>query len=502
MTRARAADVPLSGSFVSNLAGVGWMAAMQLAFTPLFIRYVGVEGYGLIGFSITLNALLQVLDFGFAPTINRWLSRYAAGHEEARHARDFAKTLEVGSWLIAAAAGLALVALAGTIARVWLHDTRIGDDALRRSLMLMACTIAAQLPATYYQSGLLGLRRPYGMNALRALAATASMGGAALVLATVSPTVTSYFAVHAIVALLHVIALRIALWSALPADDRPARFRPEVLRSAWRFTAGMTAIAVGAAIVAQVDRLIVIRLVSLEEFGYYAVAWTVASGLAVVSLPAMNTLFPRFSGIYATGDEAQLRDRYHSGSQALSVLLLPVACVVAWFAGPILAAWTGNPAVARNAAPLATLLTAGMALNGLMHAVYALQLAAGATRLALRLTILQLAVIVPLVAILAWRYGVLGAACAWPAMNAIYFAAGSIATYRLLLPGAGVRWLVSDVGVPLVAALAVTAAAWALVPLPASRAGAILVIGCVLAVATIASALVTRTTREAILRHL
>lgn len=502
-SRPGGAELPLGRSLASNVVGVGWTAAMQLAFTPLFIRYVGVEGYGLIGFYITLNALLQVLDFGFAPTINRWLSRFRAGHEEARNARDFAKTLEIGSWLIAAFAGLLLAASAGTIARVWLRDTSLGETELQRSLMLMACTMAAQLPTTYYQSGLLGLRRPYEMNALRALAATASMGGAALILAMVSPTVTAYFTVHAVVGIVHAAALRIVFWRSLRVTpEQPARFRPQVLRMAWRFTAGMTAITIAAAIVAQVDRLIVIRLISLEEFGYYAVAWTVAGGLAVVSLPAMNTLFPRFSGIFASGDETQLRTEYHAGAQALSVLLLPIASVVALFAHPILAAWTGNPAIAHNAAPLAIPLTIGMALNGLMYTVYALQLATGATRLALQLTIVQMAIIVPLVTLLAWRYGALGAACAWPVLNALYFTAGSIVTFRRLLPGAWRDWIVRDVGVPLVAAIAVAATAWVFVPLPASRTGTILVVAAVLIASMTASAFATRTTREAILRHL
>ena len=81
-------------------------------------RHLGVEGYGLIGFYITLQALLQIVDLGFAPTINRWLSRYSAGHEEPQYARDLAKTLEIASWCIATAAGAMLIAGAGLVARL------------------------------------------------------------------------------------------------------------------------------------------------------------------------------------------------------------------------------------------------------------------------------------------------------------------------------------------------------------------------------------------------
>lgn len=493
------AELPLGRSFGSNLAGVAWTAAMQLAFTPLFIRCVGVEGYGLIGFHVTLQALLQVLDFGFAPTINRWLSRYSAGHEEPQPVRDFAKTLEIGSWTIAVCAGVLLTALAGTVARLWLRDTSLGQGALRFSLVLMAWTMIAQLPTTYYQSGLLGLRRPFEMNLVKALAATASTAGAVLILILYSSTVQAYFAVQATVAVAHALVLRQLFWRSMGASPDGGRFRPEVLRTAWKFTAGMTAIAICAALVAQVDRIILSRLVPLAEFGYYAVAWVVASGLAVVSLPALNTLFPRFSALYASGDDGAIRAGFHRGAQALSVLLLPLASVVALFSFPIMQAWTGNAAIARNAALLVTLLSVGMALNGLMAPVYALQLAAGATRLALKLTFGQLAILVPLVTVLTLRYGVVGAAFAWPVMNVLYFIAGSAATFHRFVRGAWREWILRDVGAPLAAAVACAAVARAVVPLPASRAGTILIVGTVLGCSLIASAMATGTTRVAIL---
>jgi O-antigen/teichoic acid export membrane protein len=301
----------------------------------------------------------------------------------------------------------------------------------------------------------------------------------------------------------HALVLRSLFWRSMgTSSGGRGRFRPEALRTAWKFTAGMTAIAICAALVAQVDRIILSRLVPLEELGYYAVAWVVASGLAVVSLPAQNTLFPRFSALVASGDDGAIRSGFHRGAAALSVLLLPLASVVALFSFPIMQAWTGNPAIARNAASLLTLLSIGMALNGLMVPVYALQLAAGATRLALQLAFGQLAILVPLVMVLTLRYGVAGAAFAWAAMNVLYFMAGSAATFHRFLSGAWRAWILRDVGAPLAAAVACAAVARAVVPLPASRAGTILIVGTVLGCSLAASAMATGTTRTVIVRRL
>ena len=53
-----------------------------------------------------LQAVLQVLDLGMGPTMNREMARYSVQPDKAEEARDFARTLEAGYWVIGASAGL------------------------------------------------------------------------------------------------------------------------------------------------------------------------------------------------------------------------------------------------------------------------------------------------------------------------------------------------------------------------------------------------------------
>jgi len=86
-----------SGNILANLSGTAWSALIGLAMVPLYIRLLGIEAYGLIGFSITLQAILQILDFGLSPTVNRELARFSVLEDKAGEARDFVRTLEAGS---------------------------------------------------------------------------------------------------------------------------------------------------------------------------------------------------------------------------------------------------------------------------------------------------------------------------------------------------------------------------------------------------------------------
>jgi len=57
---------------------------MSLAFVPLYIKYLGIEAYGLIGVFAILQAWLRLLDMGMKPAINREMARFTGGAHNAQ----------------------------------------------------------------------------------------------------------------------------------------------------------------------------------------------------------------------------------------------------------------------------------------------------------------------------------------------------------------------------------------------------------------------------------
>ena len=102
--------------------------------------------------------------------------------------------------------------------------------------------------------------------------------------------------------------------------------------------------------------------------------------LSAASSPLFAAFFPAFSRQVASGNERKLADLYHRGSQLMSVLVLPAALTVIFFAKPLIFAWTGKESVADQTALIAALLTAGSAFGCIVTIPYALQLAYGWTQ--------------------------------------------------------------------------------------------------------------------------
>jgi O-antigen/teichoic acid export membrane protein len=62
-----------------NFVAAAWTAIITLIFTPIYVHYLGLEAYGLIGFLATLQASLGVLDLGLSQVLARELARFVGG---------------------------------------------------------------------------------------------------------------------------------------------------------------------------------------------------------------------------------------------------------------------------------------------------------------------------------------------------------------------------------------------------------------------------------------
>jgi len=439
----------------SNLIGTALTALIGLAFVPIYVRLLGIESYGVVGFFAAMQATLRVLDLGITPTISRELARVSALPDMARDARNMVRTLEIPYWILGTAVGGVIVLTASFLAGHWLQAATLPADTLVAAIMLMGVVILLQWPTSLYQGGLHGLQRQPLLNAINVVMALTRSFGAVAVLTFLSPTIVVFFQWQAIIAAVQVLVLGVALWRSLPSATIRPLFDARVLRRVWKFAAGMSLITLTGVILTQVDKLILSRQFDLTRFGYYVLASVVGTSLAYATSPVFNAIFPRFSALVAGAEDQDLRALYHRATQFLAVILLPAASTVAFLAVDIMRVWTGSGETAANTHQIVALLAVGSAINGLMHVPYALQLAHGWTSLGVRLNLLLVALAVPAVVVMGRVFGGPGAAAVWVFTNVLYMGLAVPATHRRLMPGEAVRWFAVDIGLPLCASVAV-----------------------------------------------
>lgn len=437
----------LGHNLVAGMASSTWTAIISLAVVPLYIKYLGIETYGLIGFFATSQALLSLLDMGLAPTINREVARCTATGD-MREARNLLHNLSIIYLATACFIAFLTIILAPYTANYWLQSQHISRDTLSRALMLMGVVVACRWPIGLYVGALMGMQRLTVSSTISIVMVTLGNVGAVAVLAFISPTIEAFFVFQACAALFHVAVLRTTAWRIVGREG-VGKFDVNGLKRIWRFSAGMSSVTLSGVLLTQLDKLLLSRLLSLADFGRYTLATLVASGLYIFLTPLFNTIYPRMSALVATGQTEKLITLYRSGTYLFVSLLFPIAITAAIFSTDLLYLWTGNEKLAITSAPIVSLLLIGTALNGVMHFPYALQLAYGVTRLPLTINAILIVIMVPLTIFLAKSYGAIGGAIGWAALNGLYLVFGTWLTHRSLLKDIGRLWLFSDVTIPL-----------------------------------------------------
>lgn len=439
-------------NIVANFFGKFWLLAISIIAVPVYIDLLGVEAFGLIGFFTMLLATLQLLEFGFGVVINREIAQTCSAPERFQNTRDLVRSLEAVYWLL----GLLLAGLvygaAPFIATQWLNHEHQSTEQVVNALQLMGLIIAFQWPVSLYVGCLTGLERQVLLNLLQIVFGTLRTAGAVGVLWWVSPTLDAFFTWQLAAAAVSVASFAIVCWRVLPHRRRPARFSLTALRGVWRFAMGLGATGVVTFLLSSLDRLILSRLISLTAFGYYNVANQMDAASRMLPTAVFQALFPRFSALCAQEQwkEAELIALYHQGSQLISLMVFPAAITLSLFSMEIFHLWLQNYEVARFAAPIASVLVLGSALNAALGIPYVMTVARGWSMYGFYQNLVSATVIVPLMLVLVWTHGALGAAAAWLVLNIGYLVVAAPIMIRRAVPkGELARWYVQDVGLPL-----------------------------------------------------
>lgn len=439
----------LKKNIFANYLGQGWSAVMGLAFIPMYIRYLGMEAYGLIGLFAVMQAWLALLDMGMSPTLNREMARFTVGAHSPQSIRDLLRSLEIICFSLAALIALGIWAASDYLARDWLIADKLPTAVVAQALSIMAFVVALRFVEGIYRGSLFGLQQQVWYNAANAILATVRHGGAVAVLAWISPTVKVFFLWQAVVSMLSIVVFATGVQRVLPKSPLPPRFSPASLAGVWKFARGMMGITFLAILLTQVDKVLLSRLLSLESFGYYTLAATVAGVLYMVVGPVTAAIYPRMVELSIQQSETALVSVYHHGAQLITTLIAPAAMLLSFFAGGVIFMWSGDTGLAEHVAPILSVMVLGNLLNALLWMPYQCQVAHGWTSLTLKIATVAVIIFIPAIFWVVPRYGAVGAAWIWVTLEAGHVLIAIELMHRRLIPKEKWRWYVEDLLLPI-----------------------------------------------------
>lgn len=456
-----------------NYLGQVYVTLIGVLTLPLYLKYLGAEAFGLVGFFTLLQSWMQLLNLGITPTLGREVARLRDRPEESVQLRTVVRSLEMVFITVAALVSLGLLLGRDWLARHWLDVNELDPGLVAACIAMMALMVGFRWVASLQRSGINAYERQVWMNVVDIVLATLRAPGALLLIVVSGGNVLLYFGYQLVLSVAEQLLVGFKFRALLPAVPPGAvRFSAAELRRVAPFALGVAYTGAIWIVVTQLDKLLLSKVLPLAEYGYFTLVAMISGGLVLLSAPVSRAVLPRMTALLAQRREQQMLDLYRRSTRLVVCIVAPIALVLALLPDQVVRVWTGDAAAAVWTARVLPLFVLGNGLLAVGAFQYYLQFAHGRLRPHVVYNTISILVAVPAIAYAAFRHGVLGVGWTWLGLRLLSFLLWTPYVHRLLAPGLHPAWLLRDVLQPAATCAVVLLAV--LVPLrqhfPADRA--------------------------------
>jgi O-antigen/teichoic acid export membrane protein len=441
--------ISLKINVVANFLGSFGAAIISFIFIPQYIKYLGAESFGLIGFYITMAGVLAILDFGIGASVSREMPKFRISDEEKKNTIVLLKSFEILSFIVGGIIAGSVFLLAPLITEFWLNKNALDEYTIRNSIILMGLIIAVKWPNSIYTACLNGLEKQIQVNLINFLSSLISSVGVLFVLIYYKANIVNYFLWQLIVAIIFTYLSHFMVWKNVEFEGFKGYFDKSALLSVKKFAIGIGMTALLSAMFTQIDKIILSKLLSLELFGYYTIAAAISSTLFKFIYPISQAISPRLVYLIHENNENKIAEFYQKSSQIIAAIIVPIGICLAFFSKEIIFLWSQNSELTNNVFPIATILILGTTINGLINVPYALQVAYGYTKIIFFQNLIATILLIPLLFVLTKKFGVLGAASVWLILNIGYVTISQIILHSKYLINQRNYWFINSVFKPL-----------------------------------------------------
>lgn len=448
----------VSHNAISNYIGQAYSMFITLASVPIFIKYLGTEAYGLIGFFVLLQNFTSFLDFGLSITINRLIAQAKVIINGFAPFGYLLKAIEYGFMIVSIAITTTMYLNSDFISSKWIKSTTLAHTGIAYSLELMSLIIALKLYATFYRSGINGFEDQIWNNKVNILINTLKYGGSIVLLIFFSQNITTYFEYQLIIAVFEVIVLRQRFYKNMPnlvVYHRSDKIDWLEILKIVPFALSITYTSAAVIIIMQLDKLLLSSTISLKELGYLNVISSVTGLILVMATPIFLAYFPKITALAANNKAVEMRAVYTDMTKIVALITASATAMIACNAEGIIYAITGSRAAQAWSSEVLVYYAIGTGFYVLGSVPYYLLNSLGNLKLYVLGCTISLVFLTPAIFFIVQTYGVLGVSYLWMLYGFIWFILWGMLVHNKVLPKFHTQWLFKDIA-PLVVSTGIT----------------------------------------------
>ena len=458
----------LNKSIVSNLiANYGTTisgSVLSLLFTPIYISYLSIEAYGIIGFISSLMIFINILDLGMGQTVNREMAKFHKDPSQNNYLNNLVFSLQTIYITIGVLCSLLIVFAAPTLATKWFNAEQLSPQLITNAFTILGITIACRWPYSFFASALRGMQFQVLLNSNEIFWNLIKSIGSLVVLKYFNGTLITFLLYQCGVVLTQTLISAFLCWRFIDKPSIKRHFDFKILKALAGYIASMGVASIFAALITQLDKIILSKTLKGIDYGYYILSNNLSITLFVVTTPIAIALFPHFTSFLHNKQQQQLEDEFHKYTKILSVTLFPIFLMICFFTPELLWIWTKNQEIINHTTLLVRIMLVGTVMDAYMYIPNTLLLAANKTRYILLTHTIAIFIMVPLTYLLSTRYGAIGGAISVSFVFGGYFLFEAPFVFKYCLPGHYLKWLWNDILVIILPIIAIITAIRLILP--------------------------------------
>lgn len=436
-------------NIIGNYAAALIIASGGVISIPFYIRYMGVEAYGLIGFFWASMLWFNLLDLGFSPLISRLSSTANFSKNAINNLQGLIAYLEKGFFLIGGVVGFAVFYFAPLFAEAWFSSNLISSHIISNALIWMYGVILFKLVSNLYRASYLGFESQLLLNMFNVFFMALRIMGSIFLAIQFNLLIDDFFAFQFLISLIELLILRHFLLKKISSACKSTvnLWQWARLKKSISLSVAAAYCAVVWTFMTQLDKLIMSKSLALADYGAYMVLVMISGGVLQLSAPIYQALQPRLTALIHRNEIQKGLLLYGAITKLLTILVIAIAFTVTYMPGEIIFIFTRDSSISLSVIYQKVLIYMcwGNAILAIGAMSYVLQLAHGNLKLHVIGVSVAGLVQIPIILFLAWYADVYWLGFSWLIFRVWSFCIWVPLVHKILHPGFYSIWLLKKI---------------------------------------------------------
>lgn len=350
----------VKANLISNYIGQIIIAILNFIFIPTYIKYIGVEAYGLVGMFTVLQIALNTFDGCIFPLISREMSCYLGNEKSLESLRNLLRTAEILCLIIGTFFSIIVCLSANYLTNNWFIIENLSKELVTKAIVIAVFVIALRAIEDLYKGVLIGLQKQVTLNIITVIGAIFRFVGVIYALEYFESSIKTFYYWQLISSILNNLVLIIFCYKFIPGMLKESHFSVSEIKDNLNFSLGSLYYTVATFINGQSDKIIISKFVPMTEVAYYTLASSIANVLVMIATPVNQAFYPKIVTLRSQEEHKTAAINYHLNCQIINLTCGVATFSLIFYGKYIIGFWTQNPELTLNIMPYVRLLAFSM----------------------------------------------------------------------------------------------------------------------------------------------